>query len=518
MFLRTLLEIQCNPEDAIDIEGTVNEAFENILGIDVDPNACFATSLSLALLHLVLTDRIPDRLPVVNHESLDYFALNQDKFGTFDAVVANPPYVKWDALTQEMRERVGQLLGDDFRGKADLYSAFLLLSLKLLRPGGYLLFVLPHSFLLSESCRRIRERLAKESSIRVLVDLSEVSVFEGIGSYVILLICQKRTEENLITPEKATYARVRDFPGHALQSVLQQRSERNESYEVFDVPAETFGEEPWIVLPQIQQRVLARLSQHSLLSDLCKCQQGVVTGRDNVFIRRGDEVPTGEEAVWRPFLPDKAISRYRLPENTDKVMFYPFLPAGRLTEADLSRDFPATWQYLNGHYDELSDRAPARRANCEWWQPAWPRNFKDILNRPRLISPHLTISPRFGLDYQAKFLVSRTTMIFSKSEAEEEELLLFIAAILNSSIGFWQLVTTSHKYRSGYAMLEKKNLDTARVPNPALIPRSLVQQIVTMVRKRLQSANDPVLDADIDRLVSAAYGLNVEEREAIGAP
>ena len=47
IFLRSLLELQCDP--LLDVVSSdVEEAFSNVLGVDVDPSACHATRLSLA--------------------------------------------------------------------------------------------------------------------------------------------------------------------------------------------------------------------------------------------------------------------------------------------------------------------------------------------------------------------------------------------------------------------------------------------------------------------------------------
>jgi len=55
MFLRTLLEMQCDPMDEVVTKNTAAIVFGNVFGLDVEINACKAARLSLTLLHLVLT-------------------------------------------------------------------------------------------------------------------------------------------------------------------------------------------------------------------------------------------------------------------------------------------------------------------------------------------------------------------------------------------------------------------------------------------------------------------------------
>ena len=52
IFLRTLLEMQCDPLQERVTTDLIETAFSNVLGIDIDPNAVQAALLSLSLLHL----------------------------------------------------------------------------------------------------------------------------------------------------------------------------------------------------------------------------------------------------------------------------------------------------------------------------------------------------------------------------------------------------------------------------------------------------------------------------------
>jgi len=72
IFLRTLLELQCDPIVQGTTPTSIRQAFSQIFGIDKDPNACEATRLSLALLHLVATGKLPQswELRVSNEDAI----------------------------------------------------------------------------------------------------------------------------------------------------------------------------------------------------------------------------------------------------------------------------------------------------------------------------------------------------------------------------------------------------------------------------------------------------------------
>ena len=516
LFLRNLLELQCDPLDTVDLPDSAATAFNRAVGLDIDANACAAARLSLALLRLTLTDELPISLRISQSEALGFFASRPEELGTFDAVMANPPFVRWDDLADEMRERVGEFLAPNFKGKVDLSVAFLVLAVRLLKPGGRLLFVLPHSFLLAESSRAVRRFVASECHVEALVDLSEVSVFEGLGAYVVLLICQRKHEGDATAPRDAMFAKAREMVGHALQRVLQCTEETSSSFAVYSVPQTAFQRDTWLMLPQAQQQLRERLDRYPKLTELCDLQQGLITGADAIFIRDRKDVPSGEDRCWKPLLKDRCIPRYSLPSRVEHVVFYPFIDGRWLDAGELEERFPVTWAWLEAHAEKLRKRAPVRRGNCQWWQLAWPRRPQEMFGRAKLVVPHLTIAPRFSFDIEGRVAVSHSPMALARERADETNLLAYVVAVLNSTIGFWQILSFSHKYRSGYAMLEKKTLAEVRLPHPASLRSGTLRSLLDSVMERVAGGRAGVADREIDQLVGDAFQLTGRERAEIG--
>lgn len=167
IFLRSLLELQCDVRQDIDIKTTAPVALRHLRGIDINPNACYATRLSLALLHLVLTDRFPDSLTNITHaEALTYFQEHRSLEGSQDAVIANPPFIKWDHMHPDLRVTVLEFMGEAAKGKTDMFLAHLRLGMELVKQEGFLLYVLPHSFLIGRNARHIRQDIAGSFWVR----------------------------------------------------------------------------------------------------------------------------------------------------------------------------------------------------------------------------------------------------------------------------------------------------------------------------------------------------------------
>lgn len=511
IFLRSLLELQCDP--SVDGgRGDVGQAFKNVLGLDVDPSACHATRLSLALLHLSLTGTFPETMQVLNEEAVDYFLKHADLKQQFEAITANPPFIKWDRLTDEMRQSIVSFLGDGAVGKTDAFLALLAVGLDFTKPGGFLLYVLPHSFLLARNAEQIRKRIRETCSIRMVVDLSQIPVFEGVGSYVILLVLEKRGPHTLDQP--AVVVRCRDSVGEALQDALDSRIGAQAGYTIYHLGQEAFDGSTWELLSPQQFALTQRLEMFPRLGDIAEIREGVVTGADDLFIRPAGEIPQEERDIFPPLLTDREMLRFAIPSRTQNRIFYPFIDGVRLTANDIKRDYPKTWRYLTKHEGKLKKRSSVVKGTVEWWAPERPRTPKDIL-RPKIVAPHLILVPRFGVDLKGKFVVTRSPVIFPKAEALGREALFILCAILNSPIVHWQLTLSSHRYSRGYLMLEPKTLRNIRVPDLSKLSQLTVTRITDAVDKAV-SKGDELDEKALNERVAEAYGFALSELSDFG--
>jgi len=514
IFLRTLLELQCDPiQDSVNSE-TITHAFDNVLGLDVDESASQATRLSLSLLYLALTGAMPKKLHVVNAESIEYFQNHPELKESFDAVIVNPPFISSGRQSEAIKQRISELMGKDSKGWVDTYLAFLYIGMEMIKPGGYGLYVLPHSFLLSNSARPLRRSLSERTWIRCLADLSAIRVFGQLGSYIVLLIFEKKSGADQ-KGNPAAIIKCQDFVGHALEDFLDGHKAETRSYSIYDVDQRRFAQDEWIILPEIESNIQNRLASMPKLDDYVYVREGMITGADKIFIIDAKSVPHGEGKVFIPLLPDRAMMRYLVPKKTDRSVFYPFVDGRRISLEELQDQFRKTYDYLSYHRKELEGRRPVERGALEWWLPIWPRLPEHLL-RPKIISPHLILLPKFSVDEEGKYAVSRSPLLYPKERVVETDLLRSLVGILNSSICHWFISTHSHKYSRGYLMLEPKTLKLVPVPDLARIPVKTMRELLDLVGRRLANPEDAVAEKEIDKIVLDVYGLSVQERRSLG--
>lgn len=120
----------------------------------------------------------------------DFF--DADMPGSFDAVVGNPPYVRYQDFTGDARtkgQRAALALGVPMSGLASSWAPFLLHATRFLAPGGRLGLVLPAELLSVNYAAPVRAYLMRRfANVRLV--LFEERVFPGVIEEVVLLLAE----------------------------------------------------------------------------------------------------------------------------------------------------------------------------------------------------------------------------------------------------------------------------------------------------------------------------------------
>ncbi|MBD2122403.1 Eco57I restriction-modification methylase domain-containing protein [Trichocoleus sp. FACHB-262] len=527
IFLRTLLEYQCDlTQEGVTTE-LIKQAFNNVVGVDIDPNACHATILSLSLLHLVLTNQLPLKLNIHNCEAITYYQEQANIRSGFNAVISNPPFISLGDQAEEVREQLSKFIGNHGRGKLDYYLAFLKIALDALEPGGYGLFIIPHGFLVNANSGGIRKLLISEAWIRCIVDLSGVKVFPEVDTYVVLLIFQKKFRLN---PEpKAMIAQCRALVSEAFHAVLEDRETDTKMYTTFKVNQSAFNEDTWPLLPPSVWSIHQKLKSLPKISNFMDIKVGVQTGSNKVFIFDEKAVPTEEIDIFIPYLPDKEMLPYSVPKTPSQYLFYPYRHGRRLSSDYISKNFPKTWKLIAKQQEILNKRSAVQKNQIEWWQLERPRH--DYIKMPKILTPHLVIRPRFSLDLTGQYGVIRSPVILPKrinarnildgetlnegvsDEEISKELLKYFVAILNSTVCYRYISENANRYGGGYTMLEPKRLQDTPVPDPKLVAPKILNRLISLVDIRLEAKGKNMIEIEeeIDNIVSNLYGLTRDE-------
>lgn len=217
--------------------------------------------------------------------------------GQFDAVVGNPPFIRYqylDPAVQQRSEEIIRRFGLRFTKHTNAWVPFVIASLSQLRAGGRLAMVVPAELLHVLHSASVRQYLLQECS-RILVLDPEELWFEGALQGVVLLLAEKWSSKSRISRVgKVAITRIagRGF----LSGSPEEHFERAEYINGASVPAK------WMLaLLSSRERSLvadlAALQDVYQFGDIAKVQVGIVTGANAFFLVSDDVVDAYD--LWR---------------------------------------------------------------------------------------------------------------------------------------------------------------------------------------------------------------------------
>ena len=510
IFLRAVMEQKILSSDA-NLQQAAATVLGTLSGIDIDENAVSASRLSLALLYLAACGDLPETVPIQYGDSLSIFSPESVDQPTCDVVMMNPPFVRTELQSDALRKAVANHVGFTAGGKLDTYLAFLVLSIKMLKPGGFGFFVVPQPLLTSPNLTKLRSWIRDQSWVRLIADLSAIRIFDA-DVYVVLLIVQRK-DERVLSPPSVSLIRCQADVGAALEDFLDGRRRNTYSYSMFEVPHTTLARSTWSVSAPEEADLLTKLDAMPNLKHVASVRQGVITGADDIFLIDISEVPDGEEILYKPLLPDRMIGRYGLPRETGRRVFYPFINNVAVTAEQIESDFPQTWSRLQRNKSVLSSRASVQKGGRPWWRPDSPRRPQDVLG-PKIVVPEVFLVPRFGLDVHGHWVVSHSPFVCAQVQDGDDALLFVLTALLNSSVAAWYIDSNARKFRRQYNKLSVALLRQVPVPDLTRIPlqirRRLVDRTTELSRAGKEFDVESALDLD-DLVMREVYGLTKGE-------
>jgi len=200
----------------------------------------------------------------------------------FDAVVGNPPFIRYQYLPPEFQERseeVFAILGCKFTKHTNAWVPFVLASLALLRPGGRLAMIIPSEIIHVAHAQPLRSYVGRECKRAVIVDPEELW-FPGTLQGAVLLLAEKKR-----TP------RVHG-QGMAIHSVRGREFLRTDPEKLFRAAEPINGKTvsgKWTraLLPAHTRALLDDIENRSEISvfrDLADVDVGIVTGANKFFL------------------------------------------------------------------------------------------------------------------------------------------------------------------------------------------------------------------------------------------
>lgn len=214
---------------------------------------------------------------VATSDAFSWYRTEMD--GTYDAVVGNPPFIRYQTFPEEHRGVAFALMADEGLAPNRMTNAwvpFVVLATRALRPGGRLAMVVPAELLQVSYAAELRGYLARNYTELTIVTFRKL-VFDGIQQETVLLLGKRSRSQTAacISFVELQYA-------SDLKSFRAAQVER--------VPADLdHAREKWIqyYLTPSELGLIRSLEDHpqlTTLGQMADVDVGIVTGRNEFFV------------------------------------------------------------------------------------------------------------------------------------------------------------------------------------------------------------------------------------------
>lgn len=206
----------------------------------------------------------------------------------FDAVVGNPPFVRYQYLPsefQEESEKIFAKLDCAFTKHTNAWVPFILASMAMLRPGGRLAMVVPAEIIHVMHAQSLRAYLGHECSRIVIVDPEELW-FEDTLQGAVLLLAEKRK------------SKVEKAEGVAVLPVRNREFLKTSPRTIFSSPVPINGKTvqgKWtraLLDPPVRKLIdaLEKSKDVHRFDDVASVDVGIVTGANKFFLVDNDTI------------------------------------------------------------------------------------------------------------------------------------------------------------------------------------------------------------------------------------
>lgn len=425
--------------------------------------------------------------------------------GGFNVIVANPPYIRIQNMTNYSSEEVAFYQSptspyltarqDNF----DKYALFIERAISLLQPDGRLGIITPHKFMTTQAGRALRRLITTDQLLKEVVHFGVKQVFgRNAANYTCILVLDRSGNDEV---------RVEQIG--ALEAWRY-----GEPGTITTIPADTLREENWQFADADTLAVFdkVRAAFPSLLGQVAEIFVGVQTSADRIYIFRsvsetkdtftlrwdGRDWPI-ERGILRPCLNKVQLFSFARPEPNAWMIFpYEVVAVGTRTEArpispdEMVRRFPGCMAYLEARREELSRRnfAGGSGDEHEFYEFGRSQSLAKF-NSPKIILPALSLEPRYAYDDTNVVVTGGGNGPYYLVRQRDGTSVTnhFLLAILNHPLSEAFVRTNTSAFRDGYYSHGKQFIENLPVPIATNAECQTIEALVTQLIKTLASVN-----------------------------
>lgn len=452
------------------VKETINE---NIYGSDILNYNVKRSKIILSLFGLLNNEII---------EETDFNIYNQDSLkanweNKFEIIVGNPPYVKFQDLSDDNRLYLIDNWKSIENGTFNLYFAFFELGHKLLTKNGKLGYITPNNYFTSLSALSLRQYFLQNKCVTRIVDFRHKKVFDA-QTYTAITFANKKINDSILFDKIKDEQSCSDFLISANGSPNYLKN--------LDV-------KKWRLLKTQEQeniKIIERIG--TPIKQLFNIAVGIATLKDEVFFvdsaneKNGYLTKTTENGT---FLIEKEITKpvYKISqfkiqkdiENNTLRIITPYHANSKtavpILEDEFKAKYPKCYEFLLSEKEKLEGRDKGKKVFSPFY--VWGRTQGITRFGKKIVTPTFSKHPRFLFvpeedayftnGYGIYFDRSNKISLFENSthEMSKEENILVVQKILNSIVMDYYVSNTSVSIQGGFPCYQKNFIEKFTIPN-----------------------------------------------------
>jgi len=435
-----------------------------------------------------------------------YFSEVLNRQGGFDIVIANPPYVRHEAI-KELKPELKKQFGDFFCGTADIYTYFYHRGLEILKADGHLCFIAPNKFMRAGYGKNTRSLLAGKATPKIVIDFADLPIFDAT-TYPSIILIEKRLPENDDMTATATFS---------IASQLDRLEETLEEIS-FTMPVKALKSEGWNLERPDVLALMEKLRQVGTpLGEYVQGHfyRGVLTGLNEAFVvdattreRLIAEDSKSEELI-KPWLRGRDIRKWKaewaglyilnIPSSANKQ--WPW--SEEKTEAKAKKIFEQTYPALYKHLSQWEDKLIKRDDQGKFWWELRSCAYYQEFEGPKIMYAEISTDGKFLIEPKGYYSDTTTYIMVSSSE--------YLLAILNSRLFAYAFSKVSSEISGGFFRWKRQYMEQLPIPTANDKQIAPIIERVLKILANPDSPDVPRLEREIDQLVYALYNLTPEE-------
>ncbi len=446
---------------------------ENIHGADILKYNVERTKLLLSILGLQNNE-------IIEESDFNITQKNSLKWNwttSYDVIVGNPPYVKYQDLNDDNRAFLSKNWKSVDNGTFNLYFAFFELGYQLLNDSGRLGYITPNNYFTSLSGISLRKYFHQNRSLYRIIDFSHKKVFDA-QTYTAISFLNKKKNEAVL------YDRITND-----QNCTCFLKSANGSLNYFH----DLNVKKWRLLKKQEQENIRKIeSVGTPIKSLFTISVGVATLKDEVFfvdaifeknglIKKTTENGTFhiEKEITRPvYKISNFKSQEQLNKNTLRIITpYLISPNGAVSipESEFESKYPQCYNYLLSEKVKLAGRDKGKKKYIPFY--SWGRTQGITKTGIKLITPTFSKHPRFMYVSEEEAYFTNGYGIFFNNPNEVSSLfsdkihpmskaenILEVQKILNSVVMDYYISRTSFSIQGGFPCYQKNFIEKFTIP------------------------------------------------------